>query len=332
MDQSVLEEGEGDNRAPPSTIPQNLVGIVGFGLGRLLLPRQRNGVHPRGEVGEERVHQRRFFWDLFVPRQRSKPSPQNETDVSVTIISHSDHIQPQEHSSSDGSTHPPPMGSIGDYLPQFSTESPPQVIDFSLHSMSELSPEHGMEEIIDDGSMYTITLSQSTPLLLISPIGAYPHQLEPPLLVDVNPPTVEGSTSDYPHQQDAGSSLLVVVTPPSPKDSATRNPITGPPQPEGTATLTEKFNEYKLETKFYDGYLVHKTFKWKHWSSSRSWEESTWKRRGRIGSGNFGTVWLEEEEERGELRAVKMIPRNPLQEAGQSHELLALVKLKEVSV
>lgn len=93
-----------------------------------------------------------------------------------------------------------------------------------------------------------------------------------------------------------------------------------------TNTKTEN---YKLETKFHDDYVVHATYKWN--LSTREWTDSIWKKRKRIGEGSFGDVWLEEGEgERGNLRAVKRLRRTS---AGVdvTRELQALMKLKEAS-
>jgi hypothetical protein len=107
-----------------------------------------------------------------------------------------------------------------------------------------------------------------------------------------------------------------------------------PSTAESTETLIRRFNEYKLETGFHEGYVVHRTCEWKLLSSERSWETSKWKDMKRVGNGGFGAVWLQEKEEErggsGELRAVKIIPRNFLLDAGKSQELLALVKMNEV--
>lgn len=112
-------------------------------------------------------------------------------------------------------------------------------------------------------------------------------------------------------------------------------PQPGTPPPGGTADFVRKFNEYKLETEFHGDNVVHRTYKWERSGSRRLWETSTWKKKRKIGSGNFGTVWLQEREgEEGEeqLRAVKMISRDSLPQAGRSQELLALVKLGGVSL
>lgn len=101
---------------------------------------------------------------------------------------------------------------------------------------------------------------------------------------------------------------------------------------ETTEALTRRFNEHKIETNFYDGYVVQKTCEWERRSSNRLWETSTWKKKIRIGCGGVGAVWLQEREKGGELRAVKVLPRESLEDTGRSQELLALVKLKGVSL
>lgn len=93
--------------------------------------------------------------------------------------------------------------------------------------------------------------------------------------------------------------------------------------------LTRKFDLYKLETEFHDGYVVHTTDEWELATKRR--KVSTWERGEKIGAGAFGSVWLEKEREGGKLRAVKRLPRDFLPDAGFSQELLALVKLKAAS-
>lgn len=95
---------------------------------------------------------------------------------------------------------------------------------------------------------------------------------------------------------------------------------------------TAKFNRYKLETSFHDGYVLHTTYGSDLISGRRKVETKTkWNRKGRIGEGGFGVVWLEEEETRGELRAVKRMS-NKAGNFGCSRELYTLTKLKDVSV
>lgn len=93
--------------------------------------------------------------------------------------------------------------------------------------------------------------------------------------------------------------------------------------------LVPKLDNYKLETEFCDGYVVHTTYEWE--LAARRPKESVWKQIKKIGAGAFGGVWLEKERESGQLRAVKMLPRDSLPKASFTQELLALVKLKDVS-
>lgn len=89
-----------------------------------------------------------------------------------------------------------------------------------------------------------------------------------------------------------------------------------------------KIDHYKLETEFRDDCVVHATYEWD--LSTRLRQDSTWRKRKRIGEGMFGSVWLESEEERGHLRAVKRLRRNQAQ-VDFTQELRALAKLGEVS-
>ena len=58
-----------------------------------------------------------------------------------------------------------------------------------------------------------------------------------------------------------------------------------------------------------------------------------WRRTKRLGSGTFGTVWLEEETGKGELRAVKEVSKNGSTRAKTDYtqELVALGRLSKVS-
>jgi hypothetical protein len=57
-----------------------------------------------------------------------------------------------------------------------------------------------------------------------------------------------------------------------------------------------------------------------------------WKRTKRLGNGVFGTVWLEEEMEKGELKAVKEVSKNGSTTARTDYtrELVALGRLSKV--
>jgi hypothetical protein len=87
--------------------------------------------------------------------------------------------------------------------------------------------------------------------------------------------------------------------------------------------LIKAFEEHKLETTHQDDRkVVHKI-------GSSEW---VWKKKQRIGVGASGSVWLQEKEGAGELRAVKILARNPLIDPCHSQEILALVKLEAVSI
>lgn len=88
-----------------------------------------------------------------------------------------------------------------------------------------------------------------------------------------------------------------------------------------------KLDRFKLETEFKDGYVVHTTYDWEY-STKGPKKSSTWEEVKQIGSGAFGSVWLEKSTG-GQLRAVKRLQRDSL--VGFSQELLALVTLTDVS-
>lgn len=97
------------------------------------------------------------------------------------------------------------------------------------------------------------------------------------------------------------------------------------------ASETAKFNRYKLKTAFHDGYVIHTTHGSDLVSGRRKVEIKTkWNRKKDLGEGGFGVVWLEEEETKGELRAVKRMS-NRAGNFGCSRELYTLTKLKDVS-
>lgn len=94
-----------------------------------------------------------------------------------------------------------------------------------------------------------------------------------------------------------------------------------------------KFDDfYKLETKFCAGYVESPNYECDI-RTGREKAVSKWKREKVIGVGMSGTVWLEKEDEGGQLRAVKCINQSPRQllETSLSRELLALIKLANAS-
>lgn len=96
------------------------------------------------------------------------------------------------------------------------------------------------------------------------------------------------------------------------------------------ASHIPKLDHYKLETEFHDNYVVHTTYEWEL-SAKRPQESSAWVGQKKIGSGGFGSVWLEKEKETGQLRAVKRLGRGTLESMNFSQELLALIRLKDAS-
>lgn len=87
---------------------------------------------------------------------------------------------------------------------------------------------------------------------------------------------------------------------------------------------------FKIETEFGDGFVVHTTYEWE-FSTRLLKESSRWNEVKIIGSGAFGSVWLEKKARGGELRAVKRLQRGQLIRTGFSQELLALITVADVS-
>lgn len=78
-----------------------------------------------------------------------------------------------------------------------------------------------------------------------------------------------------------------------------------------TSQMT-KVDQYKLDSSFLDGSVVHTT---------------TWKTEQKLGSGGFGTVWRQREQRTGRFRAVKVLSKIQL----NIRELEALIQLQDVS-
>lgn len=93
------------------------------------------------------------------------------------------------------------------------------------------------------------------------------------------------------------------------------------------STPSPKLERYKLETEFYDGYVLNRTFEW-DLSIRRETGMVKWTRGKTLGKGAFGEVWLEEGE--GRVRAVKCLERGSSM-LGVTRELLALITLTDAS-
>lgn len=100
---------------------------------------------------------------------------------------------------------------------------------------------------------------------------------------------------------------------------------------EEVTSKTLKSDRYKLETTFYDGYVIHTTYKTDLAARQRRVAvREKWIEKKELGSGGSGVVTLEEEEG-GQLRAVKRIPRGG-GNIDHSRELKALWKLRDVGI
>lgn len=92
-----------------------------------------------------------------------------------------------------------------------------------------------------------------------------------------------------------------------------------------------KVDRYKLETVIYEDHVVHTTYKTDLAARQRKVTvEEKWTRKKEIGVGGFGVVLLEQEEG-GQLRAIKKLPLG-LPNVDYSRELNTLARLTDVSV
>lgn len=89
-------------------------------------------------------------------------------------------------------------------------------------------------------------------------------------------------------------------------------------------------DNFKLETTFGDGFVVTKNYEW-DLSTRRQTGVTTWTAERLIGTGAFGSVWLEKSDS-GRLRAIKRMERHMVMQTGFSSELLALITLADVSI
>lgn len=98
---------------------------------------------------------------------------------------------------------------------------------------------------------------------------------------------------------------------------------------------TSGFDSYKLQTTFHDENTVsHTGPELGHAVDIPPMAlKRTWTREKELGIGSFGEVWREKEDESGELRAVKLIPKAILKakKINYRDELEALVKVKDVN-
>lgn len=87
------------------------------------------------------------------------------------------------------------------------------------------------------------------------------------------------------------------------------------------------YNRYKIESEFGTDAVTHHTFKTDLRTGQRRVKvETTWVRERKLGTGTFGEVYLEQEQESGELRAVKVISRAHV----KIQEVESLIDLRDV--
>lgn len=91
------------------------------------------------------------------------------------------------------------------------------------------------------------------------------------------------------------------------------------------ASRVTKIDQYKLDSRFLDNAVVHTT---SIVSGVRKMvPATTWNRENKLGTGGFGTVWREREQQTGQFRAVKILSKIQL----NVRELEALIELQDVS-
>lgn len=89
-------------------------------------------------------------------------------------------------------------------------------------------------------------------------------------------------------------------------------------------------DRFKVETEFGDSYVVQTTYDWVF--SERGLKEmATWTNVKLLGSGAFGSVWLEQKKNGGQLSAVKKLSRESVVRTGFSQEVIALATLIDVN-
>lgn len=87
------------------------------------------------------------------------------------------------------------------------------------------------------------------------------------------------------------------------------------------ASKTTNLDRYKLDAVLHNYTVVQK-------SSLAGVKDMTWSRIRVIGTGSFGSVWLEKEDESGQLRAVKIVSKSQF----NISEIEIMVAMKDVSL
>lgn len=270
------------------------------GIKRFLLSRKRRRLGRQGATEADRPRRKGFagwVW-RFTHLQRHKKVPRNKADDVVAAP------QPRKSPSANQSTLQSPAGSTDSEFLRLNTELPSQGDRFiAADFVSEL------------------------PLpTTANGVGGVASQRSLQITV---PPSAPSKSGDF---TDTGSSSQTVIISPPPEVSISRESISQPPKPQSMTVSIEDLNKYKFETEFRNGYPIHR----EKLGSGKLWVTSTWRNKKMIGTGNFGTVFLQEKEElagleRKKLRAVKRLPKAAISsETGPSEELSALVRLKEV--
>ncbi|KAL0634820.1 hypothetical protein Q9L58_006253 [Maublancomyces gigas] len=88
-----------------------------------------------------------------------------------------------------------------------------------------------------------------------------------------------------------------------------------------------KLDHFKMETEFGRDFVINTTAGWN--LSTKQNRRTKWHRQRLLGTGGFGSVWLEQEENGSQLRAVKKLQRQDVMRMSFTHELVALITLAD---
>ncbi|KAI5838211.1 hypothetical protein DFP73DRAFT_600316 [Morchella snyderi] len=204
-----------------------------------------------------------------------------------------------------------------------------------LQPLQETATEHPLP--VDK-----VSPSLEDPITCTSTVAYPDHHPGNPGHISLGALTTNGLIWDWPQKQHS-ERLPVVSAPRSSGEDMIQSHSKPTPyliQENKATALSQRLEEFKIETEFQGDSVLQRVGTWESGSSTKLWRTSRWKKKTVIGSGSFGTVWLQQREDYddenekvgggvGQLRAVKTVPRDLSQGASLSQELLAFVKLKQ---